>query len=301
MQALISNFIQSERLPASFIAVVQNYYLPLVEQVAGWHLEADAPLGVAINGGQGTGKSTLARFMSLYLFEQYGLRTIVLPLDDLYKTKAERLELAASVHPLFATRGVPGTHDLKIGIECAKVCLGYKKKSTAIPRFEKENDDRAPRNRWHAVDAAFDVVILEGWCVSAVAQTDSAIGIAINDLERYEDSKGIWRSYVNMMLREQYQTFFKLFTKTVLLRAPSFESIVSWRKKQERKLKEQLVTEGGLPDFSGLMSDTAIERFVMHYERLTRWMLSEMPNRADACLYLNKKHGIDRLVMKNYD
>ena len=77
------------------------------------------------------------------------------------------------------------------------------------------------------MDTAFDVVILEGWCVSAVAQTDSAIGIAINDLERYEDSKGIWRSYVNMMLREQYQTFFKLFTKTVLLRAPSFESIVS--------------------------------------------------------------------------
>ena len=65
MQVLISNFIQSERLPESFIAVVQNYYLPLVEQVAGWHLEADAPLGVAINGGQGTGKSTLARFMRL--------------------------------------------------------------------------------------------------------------------------------------------------------------------------------------------------------------------------------------------
>jgi D-glycerate 3-kinase len=49
------------------------------------------------------------------------------------------------------------------------------------------------------------------------------------------------------------------------------------------------------------MSDTAIDRFVMHYERLTRWMLSEMPNRADACLYLNEEHGIDRLVVKKYD
>jgi D-glycerate 3-kinase len=103
------------------------------------------------------------------------------------------------------------------------------------------------------------------------------------------------------MLREQYQAFFELFTKTVLLRAPSFESIVSWRKKQEHKLRNQLITSGGLAEFSGLMSDTAIDRFVMHYERLTRWMLSEMPYRADACLYLNEEHGIDRLVVKKYD
>ena len=121
------------------------------------------------------------------------------------------------------------------------------------------------------------------------------------ELERDEDSNGIWRSYVNMMLREQYQIFFKLFTKTVLLRAPSFESIVSWRKKQERKLREKLAITGKFVDYSGLMSDAEIERFVMHYERLTRWMLLEMPCRADACLYLNKDHGIDRLVVKNYD
>ena len=301
MPALIKKFIQSERLPASFISVAQDYYLPLAEHVAGWHIEADAPLGVAINGGHGSGKSTLARFMSVYLSEQYGLRTFVLSLDDLYKTKAERLELGASVHPLLATRGVPGTHDLKIGMECANVCLGYENKSTAIPRFEKETDDRAPRNQWYTVDAAFDVVILEGWCVSAVAESESAMDIAINELERDEDSNGIWRSYVNMMLREQYQIFFKLFTKTVLLRAPSFESIVSWRKKQERKLREKLAIAGKLVDFSGLMSDAEIERFVMHYERLTRWMLLEMPCRADACLYLNKDHGIDRLVVKNYE
>ena len=301
MHALIKNFIQSERLPASFVAVAQDYYLPLAEQVAGWHLEVDAPLGVAINGGQGTGKSTLARLMSVYLSEQYGLRTIVLPLDDFYKTKAERLELGLSVHPLLATRGVPGTHDLKIGMECARICLGYEKKSITIPRFEKETDDRAPHDRWYTVDAPFDIVILEGWCVSAKAEADSAMETPINDLELDEDSKGIWRSYVNTMLREQYQAFFKLFAKTVLLRAPSFESIVGWRKKQEYKLREKLLSSGGLAGFSGLMSDAAIERFVMHYERLTRWMLSEMPSRADACLYLNEEHGVDRLMVKNND
>ena len=301
MLDLIKKFIQSERLPESFVDVVHNYYLPLVEQFVNWHLEAGTSLGVALNGGQGTGKSTLARFMCVYLSEKYGLRCIVLSLDDLYKTKAERIELGVSVHPLLVTRGVPGTHDLKIGMECARTCLGYEKESIAIPRFEKETDDRAPRDQWYTVDAPYDIVILEGWCVSAKAEADSAMDIPINDLELDEDPKGIWRSYVNTMLREQYQIFFELFSKTVLLRAPSFESIVGWRKKQEYKLREKLVSSGGLAGFTGLMSDSAIERFVMHYERLTRWMLSEMPSRADACLYLNEEHGVDRLVVKNND
>ena len=29
------------------------------------------------------------------------------------------------------------------------------------------------------------------------------------------------------------------------------------------------------------MSDAEVGRFVQHYERLTRWMLEEMPGRAD--------------------
>ena len=28
------------------------------------------------------------------------------------------------------------------------------------------------------------------------------------------------------------------------------------------------------------MDDTALDRFLMHYERLTRWQLEEMPARA---------------------
>ena len=34
------------------------------------------------------------------------------------------------------------------------------------------------------------------------------------------------------------------------------------------------------------MDEAALDRFVMHYERLTRWMLEEMPARADIVIQI---------------
>ena len=70
-----------------------------------------------MNGAQGSGKSTLARFLQLYLEKLYGLSVVILSLDDLYLTRAERIALAEEVHPLLETRGVP---------EYARYWLGYR-------------------------------------------------------------------------------------------------------------------------------------------------------------------------------
>ena len=35
------------------------------------------------------------------------------------------------------------------------------------------------------------------------------------------------------------------------------------------------------------MSDEAVARFIEHYERLTRWILEEMPGRADWVIPLD--------------
>jgi D-glycerate 3-kinase len=64
---------------------------------------------------QGSGKTTLARALATAATAQ-GITTACLSLDDLYLTRAERLELSAKVHPLLATRGVPGTHDVSLGL-----------------------------------------------------------------------------------------------------------------------------------------------------------------------------------------
>jgi hypothetical protein len=66
----------------------------------------------------------------------------VLSLDDLYRTRAERQAMARQVHPLFATRGVPGTHDVDLGLATiaalrrgkASPCPASTRPATTAPR-----------------------------------------------------------------------------------------------------------------------------------------------------------------------
>src|SRR5699024_680551 len=66
-----------------------------------------------ISGLQGSGKSTLAAQLARLAGER-GIRAVVLSLDDAYLDHDERARLARDVHPLLATRGPPGTHDMAL-------------------------------------------------------------------------------------------------------------------------------------------------------------------------------------------
>jgi D-glycerate 3-kinase len=45
-------------------------------------------------------------------------------------------------------------------------------------------------------------------------------------------------------------------------------------------------------DTARLMDGPTLARFVAHYERLTRWVLTEMPARADLVLRLNADRSL---------
>ena len=66
---------------------------------------------IGISGLQGSGKSTLAAQL-VSAAERRGVAAITLSIDDFYLGRRARQHLARSVHPLLATRGVPGTHDV---------------------------------------------------------------------------------------------------------------------------------------------------------------------------------------------
>ena len=70
---------------------------PIAGNVLSWKaVEKVGPLVVAINGGaQGTGKSTLSRFLSDFFRVSAGLNACVLSLDDLYLSRADRLALGS--------------------------------------------------------------------------------------------------------------------------------------------------------------------------------------------------------------
>jgi D-glycerate 3-kinase len=228
-----------------------------------------SPIVVGLAGAQGSGKTTMAARLAQRL-EDAGLRTGILALDDFYRTRGERADLARTVHPLLATRGVPGTHDLALIAGTLDALLAGCE--AHVPRFDKATDERAP-GEWRPIAAPVDVVLLEGWCIGARAQASAELLTPVNALERLEDADARWRRWVNARLAADYAALFGRLALRIFLRAPSFGVVRRWRTEQEHDLP-----------FGG-MNPPAIKRFIDHYERITRWMLEDEP--ADLVIDLD--------------
>lgn len=286
----IAGFLAREALPATYADVIREHVQPLATQVADAAGGRATPLVLGICGAQGSGKSTLTGALAAALGAR-GLRVAPLSIDDLYLGREERARLARTVHPLLATRGVPGTHDVPLGLATFDALAG--RDPVALPSFDKSRDDRRPREQWPIAPAPVDVIVLEGWCVGAAPQEDAALATPVNALERDEDPDGAWRRYVNDALRGAYRALFGRIDLLVLLRAPSFEVVHGWRSEQEEKLRRRLLERGESAD--RLMDAAGIARFIAHYERLTRHILAEMPERADVLFALDASRRMTRL------
>ena len=46
-----------------------------------------------------------------------------------------------------------------------------------------------------------------------------------------------------------------------------------------------------------IISDFELDRSIMHYERLTKHILDEMPRRADIVFFLDQSHDVGRLAI----
>ncbi len=265
----IDQLIADHALPPSYRAVVEQYWQPLATAIARKAV-ARKPLIVGINGAQGSGKSTVCAFLEVLLASRQ-LRAVTLSMDDLYLTMAERHALADQVHPLFATRGVPGTHAPGLGMAIIEHIRAGR--SFDMPRFDKSVDDRSPTPE--AINGPVDVLLLEGWCVACRPEADEELLDPVNELERDEDPDGVWRAVVNLWLRGDYKVLFDQLDMLVMLKVENFEAVAANRALQEAKLRARN------PDAPGLMDDAALARFCQHYERLTRHMLQDLPQRAD--------------------
>jgi len=287
-QVALSDFIETEKLPLAYLQTVEQWYIPLVQDIQhkiSEHQGASNTFVVGIHGCQGSGKSTLAALLVLLLQEMLGLRSINLSLDDFYLTHAEREELAASVHPLLITRGVPGTHDVGLALQ---VLAALKQSGdVAIPRFNKAIDDREVESKWPRVKAPVDVILIEGWCLAVGPQKNSELSQAVNVLEAEED-QGEWRAYINQKLAGEYQDLTDTLDMLIMLKAPDFSNVLDWRLQQENKLKEQKNNSTS----SKIMNRDELIRFISHYERLTRHALQSVPVTADVVYQLNDDQSI---------
>ena len=297
----IDALIEREGLPKNYADTVEQTILPLIEHIISLRDTKKRTVVVGIHGAQGTGKSTLALFLTTLLCDHWQCPTASFSLDDLYLTRAERRALAEKVHPLFMTRGVPGTHDVKLGEwvidQLRTVGPGD---HTRIPAFDKSHDDRVASNGWPVFDGKAEVILVEGWCLGALPEEDNTLAAPLNALEAEEDPLGIWRGYVNQCLKGGYQEFFGELDSLIMLKAPSMARVLEWRTLQEHKLAEKTgraLNEGASAPAARdlrIMSDQEVIRFIMHYERVTRSCLKQLPGRADALIEVSGDHSLSR-------
>jgi D-glycerate 3-kinase len=250
--------------------------------------EGASPWLIGLSGLQGSGKSTLAAQL-VELATGRGLFALALSIDDFYFGRAERQRLARDVHPLLATRGVPGTHDVDLLHETLDALRAATPARPArVPRFDKGLDTRIAPSRWRRVARTPELVILEGWCVGVPPQRDVALARPVNRLERDEDCELRWRGFVNAQLERNYLPLWRRLDRLIMLQAPTFAIVTRWRDEQERALRRRHAPRA--------LSPAALRRFLMHYERLSRQALKELPARADLRIVLDEKRRVRRLV-----
>ncbi|HEX5230280.1 MAG TPA: hypothetical protein VFW44_21355 [Bryobacteraceae bacterium] len=280
------------QLPRSFADTVRTTYREIAGALLARNTQTERPLVVGVCGCQGSGKSTLAAFLKL-LFDWQKHSTAILSLDDFYLSRQQREKLAREIHPLLATRGVPGTHDVALGLKTLhRLCNAGVRSRTPMPAFQKARDDRTPRKDWQVFRGRPALILFEGWCVDARPQAPAALRKPVNRLERDCDPAGIWRAYVNDQLAGPYRDLFAPIDVLLFMRAPSFDCVYKWRGLQEKKLRHSARGDA-------VMNRKELEDFIMHYERLTRWMLKEMPGRADILLPLASDQHIHAVEVRS--
>jgi len=238
-----------------------------------------------ISGSQGVGKSTLVLILKSVIEDMYNKKIMSISIDDYYLSKKKRLQLSKKIHPLLKTRGVPGTHDLD---KLRKHINQFNKKKfpITIPIFDKLSDDITKKK--NTISKA-DILLLEGWCCGCLPIDNKYLCKNINKLESDLDKNNIWRNFYNDKLQNDYKKIFKLFDLKIYMQPPSFKYVYKWRADQERKGLSKSVNKK-------YMNKKQLDRFIQHYEKITKWMVKSMPAEADMLIKVNKNQMVKKII-----
>ena len=304
---LIKLHKEALQITASLLPETFSIYIPIARFMADRARRIRARFGRAalfgINGGQGSGKTTINEFLQIILTRGLGLRSAGFSIDDVYKRFDQRQTMARAVHPLFAVRSVAGTHDTALARETlTHLMYADAQSSTRIPRFDKMarggRGDRVPPAQWPVIEGAVDVVIFEGWFVGAHAQPIDALDEPINERERSEDPAGIWRNTMNQLLATEYRELFDLLDHLLVIQVRSMQDVFRNRELQEQHLRHRLADahrRGEETGDLGAMTPDEVIAFISLYERTTRHMLETLPAEASLTLFIGDRHRIERM------
>lgn len=263
------------------IATIWNLWLPLAMQIATWRRTQQHCLIQGFLGGQGTGKTTLTKMLSIIL-QQLGYRAVSWSIDDLYLPYVDRVALRTR-DPRIVRRGPPGTHDIQLGIEVLRQ-FQQGNFPIALPRFDKS----AYAGEGDRTDAELieqtDIVLFEGWFVGVrpiVSRFDLEPIVTEHDRQFARD--------MNEQLRN-YLPLWELLDRLIVLYAPNYELTKEWR----RQAEHQMIAQG-----KAGMSDAEIDQFVEYFwkalhPKLFISTMVEQSENVDLILEIGAEHTVTR-------
>ena len=112
-------FLNKEKIfgnsKAKKITSLKKIYIPISFWIENkYKKKKGESLFLGFSGGQGSGKTTVTEILKIILKKFFKRRIHVSSIDDFYKTLEDRNKMSYVIHPLFKTRGVPGTHDINL-------------------------------------------------------------------------------------------------------------------------------------------------------------------------------------------
>lgn len=216
----------------------------------------------------------LCAHLSQILTER-NIPNVVLSLDNFYLSKKRRLKLAASVHPLAGTRGVPGTHDTVL---LTRVIETLRTKNQAcgipLPLFSKATDDLLPDDSWTVYSEKPRFIFLEGWCVGA--RSNFITNEPDTLWEKREDPDGVWKKW-SRQESLKYEDIWNSLNFSVLLKQKNFNQVIESRWIQELNSFEK---DGEML----FKSKHEIREFCAHYESWTIALWENLPDYANVTL-----------------
>jgi D-glycerate 3-kinase len=269
------------------LSLMWDLWLPLADQLVSWHRAVGHPLIQGLMGGQGTGKTTLAKILG-YILEQQGLQVCRLSIDDLYKTYADRQQLQQA-DPRFRWRGPPGTHDVSLGL----TVLEQLRQSNppvpiAIPRFDKSLHQGAGDRIDPEWSTGADIVLFEGWFVGVRPIDPIAFETAPPPI--CSEADRAFARGVNTRLQE-YLPLWEKLDRLILLYPADYRLSQQWRQQAE----QNMIASG-----KAGMSDSEIREFVEYFWKSLHPELFIAPmrhqaNQVDLVIEINADHCPDRL------
>ena len=285
-------FLKKEKIFGQTIKKLKNYYIPVSFWIEKKYKNKGKTLFLGISGGQGSGKTTISKILKIIMKNYFKREVHVSSIDDFYKTLSQRKKLSKKIHPLFKTRGVPGTHDVNLIIKFFRNIKVNKFRKIKLPKFDKSIDDRKKNKYFSTINNKPEIVILEGWCVGAKPQSNFLIQKPINVLEKNEDQNLTWRKYVNKKLKKEYNKLFSMIDYFIFIKIPNFKMVLKWRLLQENKLKKKFQISKKIMNFR------EIKRFIMFYQRITLQMIKDLSKSASVVMILKKNHQLKKIMFR---